>query len=53
MADNLPLPRAVVTKSGNLNFLEPSGPGSSLPLSLNIDWDQDNNLELSNDNCSR
>ena len=25
-ADNLPPPCAVVTKSGNLNFLEPSGP---------------------------
>ena len=26
MADNLPPSCAVVTKSGNLNFLEPSGP---------------------------
>ena len=25
-ADNLPLSRAFVTKSGSLNFLEPSGP---------------------------
>ena len=36
-ADNLPPSRAVVTKSGNLNFLEPSGPvqaynGTALPL---------------------
>ena len=36
-ADNLPLSCAVVTKSGNLNFLEPSGPvqacnGTALPL---------------------
>ena len=35
--DNLPPSCAVVTKSGNLNFLEPSGPvqacnGSALPL---------------------
>ena len=26
LADNLPTSCAVVTKSGNLNFLEPSGP---------------------------
>jgi hypothetical protein len=37
MADNLPPSCAVVTKSGNLNFLEPSGPvqacnGTALPL---------------------
>ena len=37
-ADNLPLSCAVVTKSGNLNFLEPSWPvqacnGTALPLS--------------------
>ena len=36
-ADNLPPSRAVVTKSGNLNFPEPSGPlqacnGTALPL---------------------
>jgi len=36
-ADNLPTSCAVVTKSGNLNFLEPSGPvqtcnGTALPL---------------------
>ena len=36
-ADNLPPSCAVVTKSGNLNFLEPSGPvqacnGPALPL---------------------
>jgi hypothetical protein len=35
--DNLPPSCAVVTKSGNLNFLEPSGPvqtcnGTALPL---------------------
>ena len=35
-ADNLPPSRAVVTKSGNLNFLESSGPvqacnGTALP----------------------
>jgi len=38
-ADNLPPSCAVVTKSGNLNFLEPSGPvqasnGTALPLHL-------------------
>ena len=38
-ADNLPPFCAVVTKSGNLNFLEPSGPlqvcnGTALPLHL-------------------
>ena len=38
-ADNLPLSCAVVTKSGNLNFLEPSAPlqacnGTALPLLL-------------------
>ena len=36
-ADNLPPSCAVVTKSGNLNFMEPSGPvqacnGIALPL---------------------
>ena len=36
-ADNLPPSYAIVTKSGNLNFLEPSGPlracnGTALPL---------------------
>jgi len=38
-ADNLPPSCAVVTKYGNLNFLEPSGPvqacnGTALPLPL-------------------
>ena len=38
-ADNLPLSCAVVMKSGNLNFLEPSGPlqaynGTDLPFTL-------------------
>ena len=38
-ADNLPPPCAVVTKSGKLNFLEPSVPvqacnGTTLPLLL-------------------
>jgi len=38
-ADNLPPSCAVVTKSGNLNFLEPSGPnqacnGTDLPIYL-------------------
>jgi len=38
-ADNLPPSCPVVTKSGNLNFLEPSGPlracnGTALPLLL-------------------
>ena len=38
-ADNLPPSCAVVTKSGNLKFLEPSGPvqacnGTALPLPL-------------------
>ena len=45
-ADNLPPSCAVVTKSGNLNFLEPSGPiqasnGTALPLPLlkyKISW---------------
>jgi len=36
-ADNLPPSRALVTKSGSLNFLEPSGPiqacnGTALPF---------------------
>ena len=40
-ADNLPPSCAVVTKSGNLNFLEPSGPvqacnGTALPLPLHM-----------------
>ena len=40
-ADNLPPSCAVVTKSGNLNFLEPSGPvqacnGADLPLPYSI-----------------
>jgi len=39
MADNLPSSCAVVTKSGKLNFLEPSGPlqacnGTGVPLTL-------------------
>jgi len=38
-ADNLPPSCAVVTKSGNLNFLQPSGPvqacnGTALPLNV-------------------
>jgi len=41
-ADNLPTSCAVVTKSGSLNFLEPSGPlqagnGTALPLPLCVD----------------
>ena len=40
-ADNLPSSCAVVTKYGNLNFLEPSGPllacnGTALPLPFHI-----------------
>jgi len=40
-ADNLPPSCAVVTKSGSLNFLEPSGPlqacnGTALPLPLHV-----------------
>ena len=40
-ADNLPPSCAVVTKSGNINFLEPSGPlqacnGRDLPLYLSL-----------------
>jgi len=40
-ADNLPPSCAVVTKSGNLNFLEPSGPlqacnGTDLPFTPNF-----------------
>jgi len=40
-ADNLPPSCAVVTKSGNLNFLESSGPiqacnGTDLPLPLPV-----------------
>jgi len=43
-ADNLPPLCAVVTKSGNFNFLEPSGPvqacnGTALPLPFYIFWD--------------
>ena len=39
--DNLPTSCAVVTKSGNLNFLEPSGPvqacnGTDLPFTISI-----------------
>ena len=42
-ADNLPPPCAVVTKLGNLNFLEPSGPlracnGTALPLPFTVLW---------------
>ena len=33
-ADNLQLPCAVVTKSGNRNFLEPSGACNGTPLPL-------------------
>jgi len=41
-ADNLPPSCAVVTKSGSLNFLEPSGPvqacnGTALPLPFTRD----------------
>ena len=41
-ADNLPPSCAVVTKSGKLNFLEPSGPvqacnGTALPLPFTFD----------------
>ena len=40
-ADNLPQTYAVVTKSGNLNFLEPSAPvqtcnGTALPLPYSL-----------------
>ena len=40
--DNLPPSFAVVTKSGNLNFLEPSGPvqdcnGTALPFTCQHD----------------
>jgi len=40
-ADNLPPSCAVVTKSGNLNFLEPSGPvqacnGTDLPFYMSM-----------------
>ena len=40
-ADNLPPSCAVVTKSGSLNFLEPSGPvqacnGTALPLPISV-----------------
>jgi len=40
-ADNLPPSCAVVTKSGNLNFLEPSGPvqacnGTALPFTASL-----------------
>jgi len=43
MADNLPPSCAVVTKSGNLSFLEPSGPlqacnGTALPLLINANF---------------
>jgi len=41
-ADNLPPSCVVVTKSGNLNFLEPSGPvqacnGTALPFYIKYD----------------
>ena len=55
-ADNLPPSCAVVTKSENLNFLEPSGPlqacnGTDLPFTLHKgddddDDDDDNNVEV-------
>jgi len=43
-ADNLPPSCAVITKSGNLNFLETSGPlqafnGTDLPLPLHVSGD--------------
>jgi hypothetical protein len=44
-ADNLPPSSVVVTKSGNLNFVEPPGPvqacnGTALPLPYHVasDW---------------
>jgi len=42
-ADNLPPSCAIVTKSGNRNFLEPSGPlracnGTALPLRFTVLW---------------
>ena len=42
-ADNLPPSCAFVMKSGNLNFLEPSGPlqaynGTALPFLIATDW---------------
>ena len=44
-ADNLPPSCAVVTKSGNLNVLQPSGPvqacnGTALPLNLRVTFHQ-------------
>jgi len=44
-ADNLPPSCAVVTKSGSLNFLEPSGPlqacnGNPLTFPLNMVFEQ-------------
>ena len=50
-ADNLPPSCAVVTKSGNLNFPEPSGPlracsGTALPLYIYI-YIEESNREVS------
>ena len=50
-AENLPPSCAVVTKSGNLNFLEPSGPvqacnGTALPLPCKEGWKIRSNKEL-------
>ena len=54
-ADNLPPSCAVVTKSGNLNFLEPSGPvracnGTDLPLSCLFVLD---NGKMQQEKCKR
>ena len=50
-ADNLPPSRAVVTKSGNLNFLEHSGPlqacngtAFALPFTMKKAGDMDANI---------
>ena len=50
-ADNLPPSCAVVTKSGNLNFLEPSEPvqacnGTDLPLPFFIDTNIDVDINI-------
>ena len=49
-AENLPPSCAVVTKSGNLNFLEPSGPvhacnETALPLPLHVYQQNINKIE--------
>jgi len=55
-ADNLPPSCAVVTKSGNLNFLEPSGPfrackGTALPFYRNYKHRNENKNKIETISC--